>query len=96
MSLKVHIIIHHYRDYFEWTGKNFRYTNGEFVEASHYSIKNEDKTHNFKVTRGIGTPIHREKLLKSMIWHNSKRTGLTPPGKFTLRNSNNGLYSSPK
>ena len=22
MSLKVHIIIHHYQDYFEWRGKN--------------------------------------------------------------------------
>ena len=96
MSLKVHIIIHHYQDYFEWRGKNFHYTHGEFVEDSHYAIKMEDNTHNFKVPRDIGTPIHRGKLFISRIWHNSNRTGLTPPGKFTLRNSNNVLYSSPK
>ena len=36
MTLKVHIILNHYQDYFDWTG----FTNGEFVESGHYSIKN--------------------------------------------------------
>ena len=75
MSLKTHIVLHHYRDYFDWTGKTFMHTNGEFVESTHYSIKNEDRTHNFKVKRVIGTPVHREKILKSIIWHNSHRVG---------------------
>ena len=35
MTLKEHIIIDTYRDYFEWTGRTMRITNGEFVESSH-------------------------------------------------------------
>ena len=37
MTLKVHIILHHYQDYFD-TEINEIY---QFVESSHYSIKNE-------------------------------------------------------
>ena len=76
MTLKVHIIFHHYKEYFDLSGKTLRHTNGEFVESSHYSIKNEDRTHGFKVKRVIGTPIHREKVLKFIIWHDSKSTGV--------------------
>ena len=32
------------------------------VLSTHYSIKNEERTHNFKVKRMMGTPIHLEKL----------------------------------
>ena len=39
MSLKTHIIFHHYEDFFTWTRKNFHYTNREFEEAIHYSLK---------------------------------------------------------
>ena len=41
MTLKVHIILHHYQDYFDMTQKSMRFTNGEFVESMHYSNKNE-------------------------------------------------------
>ena len=86
MTLKIHIILHHYSDYFDWTGKSFHYTNGEFVESSHYTIKREEETHGFKVKRSIGTPSHKEKSLKSFIWHNTKRAGFTPPpSKFNLK-----------
>ena len=71
--------------------KNF--TNGEFVESSHYSFKKEERTHGFKVKRAIGTPKHLEKSLKSLIWHNSKRAGFTPPSKLQLRKFS--PYSSP-
>ena len=67
------------------TGRTFRHTNGEFVESTHYSIKNGDRTHNFKVKRVIGTPVHREKTLKSIIWHNSLRAGFTKASDFRLR-----------
>ena len=87
MSLKVHIILDHYKEYFDLAGKTLRHTNGEFVESSHYSIKNEDRTHGFKIKRVIGTPLHREKALKSIIWHNSKRAGYTPPSQFKLKSS---------
>ena len=93
MTLKVHIILHHYNDYFDWTGRTMRLTNGEFVESSHYSIKKEERTHGFKVKRAFGTPKHLEKSLKSLIWHNSKRAGFTPPSKLQLRK--NSPYSSP-
>ena len=79
MNLKVCIIVDHYKEYFNLTGKTLRHTNGEFVESSHYSIKNEDRTHGFKVKRAIGTPLHKEKALKSIIWHNSKRAGFILP-----------------
>ena len=81
-------ICYHYSDYFDWTGKTFRHTNGEFVEAQHYAIKNEDRTHGFKVKWMIGTPIHQEKMLKPMVWHNSKRAGFTPPAEFKIRSPN--------
>ena len=55
------IILHHYQDYFDMTQKSMRFTNGEFVESTHYSIKNEERTHNFKVKRVMGTPVHLEK-----------------------------------
>ena len=39
MTLKIHVIIHHYRWYFTKTGTNFKDTNGEFVETVHYTLK---------------------------------------------------------
>ena len=87
MTLKVHIILHHYKDNFDMTQKSMRFTNGEFVESTHYSIKNEERTHNFKVKRMMGTPIHLEKSKKSLVWHNSRRLGMTPPEKLRLRRS---------
>ena len=85
MSLKTHIIYHHYEDYFSWTGKTLRYTNGEFVEATHYTFKRDDQTHKFKVVRKIGTPTHKELSLKSLVWHNSRRAGYIPSEKFRIR-----------
>ena len=39
MTLKNHIIIHHYKFYFETKGKNLKDTNGEFGESLHYTLK---------------------------------------------------------
>jgi GH43 family beta-xylosidase len=39
MTLKIHVIIDHFRDYFEFTGETFRNTNGEFGESAHSSIR---------------------------------------------------------
>ena len=39
MTLKIHVIVDHYGDYFKETGKNFRFTNGEHHEAIHHAIK---------------------------------------------------------
>ena len=43
MTLKIHIIIHHYKFYFEKMGKNFKDTNGEFGETLHYTLKSMNK-----------------------------------------------------
>ena len=39
MTLKIHIILHHYMWYFKQTGKNFKDTNGEFGETVHSTFK---------------------------------------------------------
>ena len=58
MTLKVHIILHHYHDYFDWTGRTMRFTNGEFVESSHYSFKKEERTHGFQLKRAMQPSIY--------------------------------------
>ena len=40
------------------------FTNGEFVESSHYSFKKEERTHGFKVKTFIGTPKHYKATIK--------------------------------
>ena len=78
MTLKVHIILHHYKDYFDMTQKSMRFTNGEFVESTYYSIKNEKRTHNFKVKRMMGTPIHLEKSKKIFSLAQFQKVGHDP------------------
>ena len=85
MTLKIHIIYHHYQDYFDWTQKTMKFTNGEFTERAHSVFKILERTHGFKVNRMLGTPIHEKKSVISLIWHNSRRAGFTPANKFRIR-----------
>ena len=87
MTLKIHVILEHYSDYFEWTGKTKKYTNAKFTETAHSTFKMSERIHKFKVTRKIGTPVHKELALKSLVWHNSKRAGYVSPAEFRLRTS---------
>ena len=87
MTLKIHVIIDHYSDYFSWTGRTMKYTNAEFTETAHSTFKMSERIHKFKVTRKIGTPVHKELALKSLVWHNSKRAGYVSPAEFRLRTS---------
>ena len=48
MHLKTHVIIHHYKFYFENTGKTMRDTNGEFVEGAHHSVRVFEDNHGLK------------------------------------------------
>ena len=48
MTLKIHVIIHHYKYYFDKTGKTFKYTNGEFTESAHSSLRMSEKIHGLK------------------------------------------------
>lgn len=88
MTLKIHVIYHHYEDYFQWTKKTMKYTNGEFTETAHSVFKTSERTHMFKVNKMLGTPGHQEKSLKSLVWHNSRRAGFTPPDHFRIRKIN--------
>ena len=85
MTLKTHVVLHHYAWYFKTTGKNFRYTNGEFFEAAHYSLKKHDRDHGYVMKKKLGTPQHLLKSLQSISTYNSMRVGSTPPQEFTLR-----------
>ena len=44
MTLKVHVILDHYMWYFKEMGTNFHDTNGEYVEAVHYSLEGHENT----------------------------------------------------
>ena len=85
MTLKIHVIYHHYKGYFHWTQKTMKFTNGEFTETAHSVFKTSERTHNFKVNRRLGTTIHEKKSVASLIWHNSRRAGLNPLDKFRIR-----------
>ena len=84
MTLKIHVIVHHYKDYFEWTSKTMRYTNAEFIETAHSTFKMSERIHKFKISRKIGTLIHKEMALKSLVWQNSKKAGYVSPIGFRL------------
>ena len=65
MTLKIHVILDHYLWYFAEMGKNFHDTNGEYVEAVHYSLQGHEDSRKFKVVRNIGTDSHLKKALSS-------------------------------
>ena len=85
MTLKMHIIIDHCRDYFELTGKTLCHTNAEFVESFHYSIKHKDITHDFKMKRCIGTPIDKTSLIYDLAQH--QEGGVNSSLKISPQNS---------
>ena len=75
MTLKIHVILDHYLWYFAEMGKNFHDTNGEYVEAVHYSLQGHEDSRKFKVVRNIGTDSHLKKALSSHTSYNSLRVG---------------------
>ena len=54
MTLKVHVILSHYKFYFEKMGKNFKDTNGEFGETLHSTLKNFEARKGFTIKRKVG------------------------------------------
>ena len=65
-------------------GKNFHDTNGEYVEAVHYSLEGHEDKKKFKVTRNIGTDEHLKKAINSHSSFNSLRVG-SPQRKMSIR-----------
>ena len=51
MTLKIHVILDHYHDYFDWTNKTMRYTNAEITETAHSTFKMSERIHKFKISR---------------------------------------------
>ena len=64
-----------------------KFTNGEFTETTHSTFKISEKQHNFHVNRMLGTPVHLEKAIKSIVWHNTGKAEFTPPSMFKMRKS---------
>ena len=62
-----------------------KFTNGEFTETTHSTFKISERQHNFYVNRMLGTPVHREKAMKSIVWHHTQKAGFTDPSMFKLR-----------
>ena len=79
MTLKIHVIIHHYPTYFEKTGTTMKYTNGEFTESCHSSLRKSEEMHGLRVKKNLGTPMHQLKSWQSMNIFNSKRAGFVTP-----------------
>ena len=83
MTLKVHVIAHHYKYYFETARITFKDTNGEFTEACQSSLRISEETHGLKVVRKLGTPVHQQRSFQSLTFYNSKSEGYSTP--FRLR-----------
>ena len=79
MTLKVHIIIHHYQYFFTKSGQTMKLTNGEFVETCHSSLRQSEERHGLKVKKKLGTPMHMQKIWQSLVLYNSKRAGHITP-----------------
>ena len=77
--MKIHVIKHHFKQYFEQTGRNFAETNGENLESVHSSLRISEECHNFKTVGKILTPFHATRSDKSLVFYNSKRAKITPP-----------------
>ena len=73
--------------YFGEMGTNFYNTNGEYVEAVHYSLDGHEDKRKFKVSRNIGTDQHLKKALSSHISYNSLRVG-SPDRIMSIRKKN--------
>ena len=85
MTLKIHVIVHHFQTYFDLTNTTMRDTNGEFVETFHSSLRIHEENHGFKIVRKLGTAPHFRKAKQSLVMFNSKRAGFSPPKDLTLR-----------
>ena len=94
MTLKVHIILHHYRWYFTTTGKKFKNTNGEFGETVHSTFKKFELGRGFKVSRKLGTDHHLLKAHQSISTFNALKMGGTPAKTMSIRKRKTSTSSS--
>ena len=79
MTLKIHVIVDHYADYFKETGKNFKSTNDEHHEGIHHSVKVFESKKGFHMKKHLGSLIHQAKCLQSISTFNVLRAGYMTP-----------------
>ena len=85
MTLKIHVIVDHYSDYFKEIGKFFRKTNGEHHEAIHHTIKVFETKKKLYMKKHLGSLIHQAKCLQSISTFNVLRAGYTTPNTMRIR-----------
>ena len=79
MTLKIHVIVDHYADYFEETGKIFKSTNDEHHEGIHHSVKVFESNKGFHMKKKhLGGLIHQAKCLQSILTFNGPGPVLWP------------------
>ena len=66
-TLKIHVISHHYSDYFKMTGKTFRETNGEHHEALHHTLKIMERNKNLYMKKNHGGAFTNKKATSQYL-----------------------------
>ena len=51
MTLNVHVIYHHFVDYFELSGETLRNKSTEFIESTYSKFRIHKEVHGYKVTK---------------------------------------------
>ena len=62
MTLKIHVIVDHYSDYFKETGKKFKSTNDEHHEGIHHSVKVFESKKGFHMKKTFRKPHTPDKM----------------------------------
>ena len=70
MPLKMHIIVHHYRDYFEQSGETLLKYTDEFTESMHSQLRQFEESHHYKNLK-FECETHAEAQHKSIVHLNS-------------------------
>ena len=98
-NLKLNITNYHLEAYFDCTGETLRHINGKFIESKHHSLRMSEERHGYVVRRKLGTPIHMDKALRSIVFENSKNAGFISAQKMRLRRPStprSSPHSSPR
>ena len=74
MTLKIHIILHHYVDHFTVTGETLLKYTDESVEAMHSQIRQFEESHHYTNHR-YGSSSHAKSQHKSTVHINSLNIG---------------------
>ena len=63
---KVHLITDHNAEYFQKTGRTFRWTSGEYMETLHQALRMSEERHRLQTkAKNNGTKLHRLNISRS-------------------------------